>query len=102
MAKKPKHEILSNELKVAAEIYYQVHEKGEKVWFNKLVELLSDYMSRSTIQKALNVLFDWGIVKGEYGETEKGRAGRLLLIATEHKDTIRKIYETYWKDKDSK
>ena len=99
MTKGTKSDILSNELKVAAEIYRCNFVSREKIWFTKLVDLLKDEMSKTTVMKALNTLFDWGIVKAEYGETEKGRAGRLLLIATEHKDTIKKIYEAYWKDR---
>lgn len=100
MTKGSKSDVLSKELKVAAEIY-RCNESGEKVWFNRLVDLLKekDGMSKTTVMNALNVLFDWGIVKGEYGETDRGRAGRLLLIATEHKDTIKKVYEAYWKNK---
>lgn len=95
-----KSEILSKELKVASEIYRCNFETKEKIWFNKLVKLMNEKinMSKSTVMNALNVLFDWGIVRGEYGETDEGRAGRLLMITSEHKETIKKVYEKYWKE----
>ncbi len=100
MVDSTKSEILSKELKVAAEIYRCNYVTKEKIWFNKLVKLMNEKvnMSKSTVVKALNVLFDWGIVRGEYGETEERRAGRLLTITSEHKETIKKVYENYWED----
>jgi len=95
MSKKNKEDILSNEFKVAAQIY-ECNNKDENVWFTKLVGLLEGEMSSSTVMKSLRTLFDFGIVKAQYGETDKGRAGRLLFIAGESKDTIRQIYEEFW------
>lgn len=89
---------LSNEFKVAAEILGCL-ERGEKVWLGKLQERLSGEISKNTISAALDTLFDWGIIKAEYGETEKGRAGRLLLISNESKPLIKELYEKYWKDR---
>ena len=92
---KNKSELLSNEFKVAAQIYeYNLSEK--KIWFSKLAEILKPHMSQATVMKALRILFDWGIVKAEYGPTDKNRAGRLLYIAGESKSTIEEIYENYW------
>jgi hypothetical protein len=89
---------LSNELKVAAEIY-GCQERGEKVWLGKLQERLTGEISKNTISAALDTLFDWGIIKAEYGETEKGRAGRLLMISNESTPLIKELYETYWKNR---
>jgi hypothetical protein len=91
-----KRDMLSNEFKVASQIY-ECNTKGEKVWFNRLADLLKDTMSSGAVHNALKVLFDWSIVKAEYGPTEKNRAGRLLLIANESKPTIKEIYENYWR-----
>lgn len=88
---------LSNEFKVAAEIY-RCREEGEVVWYNKLVSLLEKEMSKNTISKALNTLFDWGIVKAEYGESETGRAAKLLKISNEAEPIVKELYENYWKD----
>jgi hypothetical protein len=89
---------LSNELKVAAEIF-GCQERGEKVWLGKLQERLSGEISKNTISAALDTLFDWGIIKAEYGETEKGRAGRLLMISNESVPLIKELYVKYWKDR---
>jgi hypothetical protein len=87
---------LSNELKVATEIF-GCQERGEKVWLGKLRERLTGEISKNTISAALDTLFDWGIIKAEYGETEKGRAGRLLMISNESTPLIKELYEKYWK-----
>ncbi|MDD3977642.1 MAG: hypothetical protein PHI15_05745 [Methanomicrobium sp.] len=86
---------LSNDLKVACAIYTCKLE-GEVVWYNKLVDLLKGKVSPTTISKSLHNLFDWGIVKAEYGETDKGRAGRLLFITNESEPTIKDLCEKYW------
>jgi hypothetical protein len=91
---------LSHELKVAAEIF-GCQERGEKVWLGKLQERLAGEISRNTISAALDTLFDWGIIKAEYGETEKGRAGRLLMISNESTPLIKELYEKYWKNRKS-
>lgn len=88
---------LSNEFKVAAEIY-ACKQDGELVWYTKLVDRLSGKLSKNTIAQALNTLFDWGIVKAEYGETETGRAGRLLIVSNEAELMVRELYLKYWKD----
>ncbi|MGO8805643.1 MAG: hypothetical protein ACLQO7_03420 [Candidatus Bathyarchaeia archaeon] len=90
--------ILSKEFKVAAQIY-ECNERSETVWFSKLAELLKPYMSPATVMKSLRTLSDWGIIKAEYGPTDKGRAGRLLFIAGESKSTIKDIYENFWKSR---
>lgn len=97
-SKEPKVAILSKEFKVAAQIY-ECNIEGKKIWFTKLAELLSEDMSPPTVMKALRSLSDWGIAKAEFGETGKGRAGRLLFIAGEEKATIKEIYEKYWKNR---
>lgn len=91
---------LSNELKVATEIY-GCQTREEKVWLGKLQANLTGEISKNTISAALDTLFDWGIIKAEYGETEKGRAGRLLMISNESVPMIKELYEKYWKDRKS-
>jgi len=87
---------LSNEFKVAAQIY-EYNQKEERIWFTKLSKLLEPCIDPATVMKSLRTLFDWGIVKAEYGPTDKNRAGRLLYIAGESKSTIKEIYENFWK-----
>ena len=96
MSKKPKARLLSKEMMVAAEIHRFNHE-GEKVWFSKLAESLNGWAAPSTVHRAITTLTDWGIVKVQYGATDTGKAGRLLLIAGEAEETISLVYEQYWK-----
>jgi len=91
---------LSYELKVAAEIF-ACQERGEKVWLGKLQENLAGIVSKNTVSAAIDTLFDWGIIKAEYGETENGRAGRLLMISNESVPLIKELYVKYWKDRKS-
>jgi len=88
---------LSNEFKVACEIY-KAEANGESIWYTRLVERLKGEVSKNTISDAIDTLFDWGIIRGEYGPTEKGKAGRLFEISNEHKHRIKDLYENYWKD----
>lgn len=81
---------------MAAEIY-RFNSENEKVWFTKLAESLKHEVAPSTIHRALDALADWGIVKVEYGETDTGRAARLLVIAGEAEETISLVYKKYWK-----
>ena len=88
---------LSNEFKVAAEIY-ACKENGELIWYTKLVRGLSDKLSKNTTAHALDTLFDRGIVKTEYGETETDRAGKLPLISNEVELIVRDPHLNFWKD----
>jgi hypothetical protein len=97
--KKPKWKLLSHDMMVAAEVY-KFNSRGKTVWFTNLVESLRGVLSGATIQKSLTALTDWGIVKVQFGETETGRAGRLLFIAGEAKNTIAQVYEEYWKGRE--
>lgn len=96
MTEKPRNP-LSNDFKVACEIY-KAETLNEKIWFTKLVSKLEGKVSKNTIANSLDTLADWGIIRGEYGPTENGHAGRLLQISNEHKSRIKDLYETYWKD----
>jgi predicted transcriptional regulator len=93
---------LSTEFMVACEII-KLRESGQKAWFSKLVETMDKKpaekrLSKATISRAINSLFDWGIVKGEYGETSPGRGGRLLLISNEAEKLVFDLYSRYWKE----
>ena len=84
---------LAIEFKVACQIY-AFNVKNEPVWFTKLTETLK--LPPKEIMCGLRALFDWGIVKGEYGETSKGQAGRCLYITSESKRTIKEVHDTYF------
>lgn len=96
--RKNKKKLLSPDFMVATAIYAH-NIKKEVVWYGKLVEELdkTKLVSKSTIGKALDALFDFGIVKAEYGITDLGRPARLLYITNEAKPTIKKVYENFWK-----
>lgn len=88
--------VLSKELIVAAEIYRLTDVDHEEVYYSKLVENLKgrDKVSSSaTISKALDVLFDLGMVFPEWKRLENGRWARDLKIAGESKNFIKSIYE---------
>lgn len=90
---------LSTDLKVACEIWH-FQAIGERIWYSKLIESLSWCMNKNDISHSILTLCDWGIVFGEYGATEKGRAGRLWFIDT-HDDgdfRIRDLYDKHWKE----
>jgi hypothetical protein len=86
---------LSQELMVACEIY-SLGLRNEKVWLSKLQTNLSGKVGKTKIGTCINTLFDWGILKAEYGPTDSGRAGRLLFISDDSKPLIKELYEKYW------
>jgi DNA-binding HxlR family transcriptional regulator len=88
---------LSNEFKVACEIYcYEIH--GKKVWFSEMVLKLNGKLSQNAIEHALKVLVDWGIVKAEVGSGRKDRVCKYLYIESSCKPLIKQLYEMYWKN----
>jgi len=98
----PKKSPLSTEFKVACEIV-KLRERGERVWSTKLVESFGGYppekrLSKATIDRAIVALFDWGIIRGEYGETSPGHGGRLLVICNEAESLVFDLYSKYWKE----
>lgn len=90
---------LSPDLEVACMIYKYNEVISQPIWFGKLVELFKGTFEKNQVSNSLDVLTDWGIVYGRYGETISGRAGYLYLIDEDHKQTIKELYETYYKNK---
>ena len=90
--------MLSNEFKVACEIYKADVQK-EHIWFTRLVERLEPNVSKNTISDSLDTLSDWGIIKGEYSRIDTDQFGVLFQIHNEHKDRIKEIYELYYENK---
>jgi len=92
---------LSYELK-SGQLRYSHARSGERrSGLEKLQENLAGIVSKNTVSAAIDTLFDWGIIKAEYGETENGRAGRLLMISNESVPLIKELYVKYWKDRKS-
>lgn len=86
---------LSKELIVACEIYHFNFHR-EHIWLSKLCESLKVHMDAKDVSASLDTLFDWIIIQGHCGETEKGRAGYLLEICEDEKEIIKMLYERYW------
>lgn len=87
-------DLLSKELLVAREIF-AAQIKNEPVYFNRLVDELEGrrLASRSTVSKALDMLFDQGIVRADWVRRDDGKFIRSLKIAGEAKKFIEAIYK---------
>ncbi len=81
-------EMVRSEIMVAIEIYELSEVKKEPATFSKIVENLG--LEKSVVIHDLNMLSDWCIVKRQYGEVEKGRAGSMYFICSEVKDSVAK------------
>ena len=88
--------VLSKELIVAAEIYKLTEVENKEVYYSRLVENLKGkekVSSSATISKALDVLFDLGMVFAEWKQLKNGRWARVLRIAGESKSFIKSVYD---------
>lgn len=85
-----KMELLSNELRVGVEIFRANEELRKPVYFTLLVDQLKDVMSRSTVSKSIDILFDLGMLRADW-ETINGNWARTLKIANEAKDFFQKM-----------
>ena len=88
---------LSNDLKVACEIYKE-NLSRRPVWFSKLVETLDGVISRYEVSHAIDTLTDWGIIEGHYDSLGNGWSGYVYEISDSAQDTIKKLYETHYID----
>ena len=68
--------ILSNEFKIACEIY-KAELNQEPIWFTKLTEILYGKIGKTII--SLDALSDYGIVRYVYGATNTGCVGRIII-----------------------
>ena len=83
---------LTKEFEIACRIH-DYAERGEMVWFTRLVDDLRDKMSRVTVSKYIDVLFDLGIINGEWKQTEDGKMVRAFTIAGEAEGLVKHISE---------
>ena len=88
---------LSQELIVACCIY-DLQSKNEKIWLLKIQEHLSGKVGKAKVRSAIDTLFDWSLIKAEYGETDKKRAGRLYRIPEEAVPMIAELHKKYYAD----
>ena len=84
--------LLSPELKVCYVIYEFTNLKGKRIWFNKIVKILENEISRSSVSKSLDKLFDLGIIDGKW-ELADGKWSRSFNIAGEANEFVKSICE---------
>jgi DNA-binding transcriptional ArsR family regulator len=84
---------LSKELLVA-KVIFDSQEAHRLLSFDELVDRLSELASRPTVSRALDALFDKGVVQAEWKELE-GESVRLLEIAGEAKEFVRLVSQNY-------
>ena len=83
--------LLSKDMIVAAEIYkYNVEEKP--IFFSKLVSSLEGEVSRATISKSVDRLFDLGIVDGSWEKIDS-KWTRVFKVSGEASSLIKAVYE---------
>ena len=83
--------VLSADLKVCYFIY-GAEQKNEKIWFSKLVKLLDKDVSRGTISKSIDKLFDLGMIDGQWEKVD-GKWTRTFTVTGETKSFIRNIFK---------
>jgi len=92
-----KKDILGKDLEVALQIYDISNVKKEPVYFSKLVKILDGRVSRNRISKALDRLFDDGILTAEFKKVNKKWA-RVYNVSGEAEGFIESIYDQVIKD----
>ena len=84
-----KHKILSKEEIVALKIC-NYNKNGAKIYFSKLAHILEDEISRGTISKIIDKLFDLGMITAKW-ENENGKWMRSLYVAGEYKEYFKNL-----------
>ncbi len=93
---KDKWEILSNKLKVAAEIQI-LEDAGETPYFSRVAKALSGVgMSQTTVHTAINRLIDLGTINADWVKLDD-RWVRSFFITGESKDFIRMLVNELYK-----
>ena len=64
----------------------------------KIQEHHSGKVGKGKVRSAIDTLFDWSLIKAEYGETDKKRAGRLYRIPEEAVSMIAELHKKYYAD----
>ena len=59
---------------------------------------LSGRVGQAKVRSAIDTLLDWSLIKAEYGETDKKRAGRLYRIPEEAVSMIAELHKRYYAD----
>jgi hypothetical protein len=82
----------SPEQKVGVEIYKYNEELKEKIYFSKLVNIFEGKISRSTINKALDKLFDLCMIYAEWEEVDNKWVRSLYISGGEYKHYFKMLY----------
>ncbi|MCC4770833.1 hypothetical protein FXV91_11780 [Methanosarcina sp. DH2] len=92
---KSKRDFLSNEEKIALEIYRYNNIIKQPIYFSKLVELLEGKVSRNAISKKIDKLFDLCMIDAKW-ENDEGKWVRSLYIdGGEYKEYFKHLYNNY-------
>lgn len=86
--------ILSQEEKVVLEIYKYNYIEKKPIYFSKLVGQLEGKISRSTVSKIIDKLFDLGMINAQW-ENQDGWI-RSLYISGEYKEFFKNLYENLY------
>lgn len=86
-----KRTILSNEEKIGIEINVD-NDEGVPIYFTKLVEVLKGEISRTTISKVIDKLFDLGMMTAKW-ENVDGKWIRSFRITGEYRDYFKNLNE---------
>ena len=87
---------LSKELKVACEVY-KYQKKKKLIWTDKLIKNLREEMTKKDVLECIDTLFDWSIIRADYGPTDKDKEGRLYFIDPGAVPTIKYLYKKWWR-----
>lgn len=87
--------ILSQEEKIALEIHKYNNIIKEPIYFSKLTELFDGEISRATISKIIDKLFDLGMISAQW-ENQNGWI-RSLYISGEYKEFFKDLYENIYR-----
>ena len=83
---------LSNEFKVACEIYHN-ELRNSPIEFKQLVKEMNGIVTEDEIKKELDILFDWGIVNVEFTDSHR----KVIVISTSSRPVIASLYDKYWR-----
>ncbi|MCQ2070024.1 MAG: hypothetical protein MJZ68_02720 [archaeon] len=87
-------EKLPNDFEIAVRIY-RYNQRNEPIYLTRLVEDLEGRISRATISKNLDQMFDLGIITGGWRKSDNGKWIRTFDIADNAKELISAIAEKY-------
>ena len=85
---------LSKELLVAKTVL-DLQDHSNSVSFDELVAQLSGFGSRQVLSRAVDALFDKGVLKAEWTQRAHGESVRVLEVAGEAQEFVRIVSRNY-------